>query len=291
MPSALLRTLQSWLPRRIRPAPELPDPLWQATVQQLPFLADLSSQDLRQLRTLCGQFLQEKEFHGAHGLVVTDDMALYIAAQACLPLLHIVGPNGEALGAPLKALDWYADFVGIVVQPGAALALRERTDQAGVVHRYQEALAGEAMAGGPIMLSWASVSDAPQMALSGGNIVIHEFAHKLDMHSKSAGQAPDGAPPLFKGFMGLPSDKQARTRWQTVMQTEYDRFREAVALAERFGGEQPWLDSYAAQHPAEFFAVTSEAYFVRRERFAQAFPALLELYDGFYRFRARSALE
>jgi hypothetical protein len=54
-------------------------------------------------------------------------------------------------------------------------------------------------------------------------------------------------------------------------------------MAERFGGEAPWLDDYAATHPAEFFAVTCEAYFVSRERFAQDFPALLPLYDGFFR--------
>ena len=55
-----------------------------------------------------------------------------------------------------------------------------------------------------------------------------------------------------------------------------------MALAERFGGEPPWLDAYATTHPAEFFAVTCEAYFVNRERFAQEFPALLPLYDGFF---------
>ena len=72
------------------------------------------------------------------------------------------------------------------------------------------------------------------------------------------------------------------------MQAAFDRFREAVSMAERFGGEVPWLDDYAAKDPAEFFAVTCEAYFVNRERFAQEFPELMPLYDGF--FRAGSAL-
>jgi Mlc titration factor MtfA (ptsG expression regulator) len=67
------------------------------------------------------------------------------------------------------------------------------------------------------------------------------------------------------------------------MQEAYTSFREAVAMAERFGGEAPWLDDYAATHPAEFFAVTCEAYFVSRERFAQEFPELLALYDGFFK--------
>ena len=67
------------------------------------------------------------------------------------------------------------------------------------------------------------------------------------------------------------------------MQPAFEGFREAVSMAERFGAEAPWLDSYAATNPAEFFAVTCEAYFVNRERFAAEFPALVMLYDGFFR--------
>lgn len=283
MRNALLRTLQSWLPRQIRPAPPIGARLWHDTLTRHPFLQALPAQQQSKLKALCGQFLQEKEFHGAHHLVVTDAMALAIAAQACLPLLHITSPAGKPLSDPLQALDWYDDFVGIVVQPGAALARRERTDGSGVVHQYHEALAGEAMDRGPVMLSWQAVAEAAQAAESGANVVIHEFVHKIDMRGMSAGQVPDGAPLLFKGFMGHTSDAQARQHWRTTMQAEYARFREAVSMAERFGGEPPWLDDYAAQDPAEFFAVTSEAYFVNRERFALEFPELLALYDGFFR--------
>jgi Mlc titration factor MtfA (ptsG expression regulator) len=67
------------------------------------------------------------------------------------------------------------------------------------------------------------------------------------------------------------------------MTQAYDHFRESVSMAERFGAERPWLDDYAATNPAEFFAVTCEAYFVSRLRFGQEFPALLTLYDGFFR--------
>ena len=64
--------------------------------------------------------------------------------------------------------------------------------------------------------------------------------------------------------------------------TTHARFTEAVSLAERFGGETPWLDDYAAHSPAEFFAVTCEAYFVSRERFGAEFPELVPLYDGLF---------
>jgi len=283
MVHTLLRSLQSWLPRSIRPTPPIDDALWRRTVKALPFLTELSPKERERLRTLCGHFLQEKEFHGAHGLRITDAMALSIAAQACLPLLHMGLPSGALAPDPLQVLDWYSDFVGIVVQPGAAVAQREVTDGVGVVHRYSEVLAGEAMDRGPVMLSWQDVARAAELAPEGKNVVIHEFVHKFDMHGIQRGQSPDGAPPLPQGFLGKPSAASAREHWRSVMQAAFSQFREAVAMAERFGGDAPWLDDYAATHPAEFFAVTSEAYFVSRERFAQDFADLLPLYDGFFR--------
>lgn len=282
MVHTLLRSLQSWLPRGIRPTPSIDEPLWRRTVGALPFLTALPPTERERLRILCGHFLQEKEFHGAHGLHITDAMALSIAAQACLPLLHMGLPSGELARDPLQVLDWYSDFVGIVVQPGAAVAQREVTDGVGVVHRYSEVLAGEAMDRGPVMLSWQEVASAAELAPEGKNVVIHEFVHKFDMHGIQRGQSPDGAPPLPRGFMGK-TGTAAREHWRSVMQATYSRFRETVAMAERFGGEAPWLDDYAATHPAEFFAVTCEAYFVSRERFAEEFPDLLPLYDGFFR--------
>ena len=274
---------QAWLPRRWRTPTPIPLPLWRKTLTQHRFLHSLSASEQARLRQLCTHFLAEKEFHGAHELVITDAIALAIAAQACLPLLHLGGVRHSPDGDALRALDWYEDFVGIVVQPGAAVAQREVTDGAGVVHRYREVLAGEAMDRGPIMLSWESVAQADGSAETGHNVVIHEFVHKMDMRGIELGQHPAGAPPLPPGFLGTRSEAEARARWQAVMKPSFESFCEAVSLAERFGGEAPWLDPYAATNPAEFFAVTCEAYFVNRERFATEFPALMPLYDGFFR--------
>ncbi len=278
-----MQTLQRWLPRRWRSEPQLPDGPWSAILESHPFLAELSEPDRTRLRQLSGHFLMEKEFHGAHGLVVTDPMALAIAAQACLPLLHIRPPSGRPASSPMDALTWYDDFVGIVVQPGAALARRRVADASGVVHHYDEVLAGEAMDRGPVMLSWQEVSQAADAAGTGSNVVIHEFVHKIDMRGMHAGGSPDGAPALVAGLWGTRNDAQAREHWRHTMAQAYDHFRESVSMAERFGAERPWLDDYAATHPAEFFAVTCEAYFVSRPRFGQEFPALLGLYDGFFR--------
>ena len=276
--------VQRWLPRKLRTPAAIPEPLWRHILMRHPFLAALSPGEQQRLRQLSVHFLMEKEFHGANGLEITDTMALTIAAQACLPLLHMGGVGSQGPGRdPLDALDWYGDFVGIVVQPGATVAQREVTDGSGVVHRYREVLSGEAMDRGSIMLSWQEVFNAPQAATHGSNVVIHEFVHKMDMHRMRPGDHPDGAPPLPQGFMGLNNPIAAREHWRETMQDAYDRFRETQVLAERFGGEKPWLDGYATQNPAEFFAVTCEAYFVSRERFSLEFPRLLNLYDGFFR--------
>lgn len=282
----LPRFVQAWLPRRWREPPPVPEHLWRQTLARHRFLYTLAPNEQQRLRHLCRHFLVEKEFHGAHGLAISDTIALAIAAQACLPLLHL-GGVGEPPGRdPLQALDWYSDFVGIVVQPGAAVAQREVTDAAGVVHRYREVLAGEAMDRGPIMLSWASVNQTDTDgggSASGHSVVIHEFVHKMDMRGIAMGQHPGGAPPLPRGFLGTHHEAEARARWQSAMQPAFEGFREAVTLAERFGAETPWLDGYGATNPAEFFAVTCEAYFVNRARFTAEFPALVVLYDGFFR--------
>ena len=236
----------------------IPEVLWLATLQRYPFLARRPAAELQRLRGLVSQFLKHKEFTGAHGLTVTDEMAVAIAAQACLPVLHL-------------GLGWYDDFTGIVVHSGAMLARRVTTDSAGVVHHYEEALLGEAMHGGPVTLSWQDVAASGNLAERGHNVVIHEFIHKIDMRDGVA----DGCPPL-------PSRK-AHAAWHDAMQAAYDAFCEQLAMAERFGGHPPWLDAYAATAPAEFFAVACEAYFVNRERFTQDFPALTALFDQFFR--------
>jgi Mlc titration factor MtfA (ptsG expression regulator) len=245
-----------WLRGR-RSAPELPDALWNATLARYPFLAERAGPHVDRLRALAAAFLARQEFHGAGGLAITDEIALAIAAQAVLPVLHL-------------GLAWYDDFVTVVVHPDEVVARRTTMDETGVVHDWAEVLAGEAMEGGPIMLNWRDVAQAGATAASGFNVVIHEFVHKIDLRDG----APDGCPPL--------ASRAARERWLAVLQAAYERFREQVTIAERFGGETPWLDAYGATAIDEFFAVACEAYFVNRERFTQEFPQLTELFDGFY---------
>lgn len=252
-----------WLRKR-RAARAIPDALWHPTLAAYPFLAQRPPAQQEQLRTLAAEFLQRKQFHGAGGFEITDEVALAIAAQAVLPVLQL-------------GLHWYDDFVGIVVHPDEVVAQRMVTDDTGVVHHYEEVLAGEAMEGGPVMLSWKDVAGAGASAQHGYNVVIHEFIHKIDLRDGM----PDGCPPL--------ASRQARETWLAALRAQYEAFREKVIIAERFGGEPPWLDAYGATAIDEFFAVACEAYFVNRPRFAQEFAPLVPLFDGFFRISGAAA--
>ena len=205
---------------------------------------------MRRLTTL---FLADKEFHGAQGLQITDEIAVAIAVQACLPVLHL-------------GLQWYSNFVGIVVHPDEVVAKRQVMDEDGVVHEYDEPLSGEAMVGGPVMLSWHDVQGAGETAEWGYNVVIHEFAHVLDM---SDGEA-DGVPPL--------PGRAARDAWCEVIDAEYAAFCDRVG-----NGVQTLLDPYGAQSVEEFFAVASEVFFVAAREFRAEHPALYRLFSDFYR--------
>ncbi|WP_028605761.1 zinc-dependent peptidase [Ottowia thiooxydans] len=276
---SLVRRLSRWA-RGIGAPPSVPDALWLTTLAHYPFLPQAYEPENARLRLLAAHFLDQKEFTGAHGLVVTDAMALAIAAQACLPLLRLGPPN-----RPEAALAWYDDFVGIVIQPDEVMARREVMDEAGVVHHYEEVITGEAMDHGPVMLSWPAVQEAGNTDGLGLSVVIHEFIHKMDMKGGEA----DGCPPLPPGFMGTHSARSARAAWFSVLEPAFLALRDQVSLAERFGQPMPWLDAYGATSIEEFFPVACEAYFVQRARFTEEWPALTRLFDALFHPREQLA--
>ncbi len=231
----------------------IPDDLWNLTVARYPFLSNRSADDLAGLRELATLFLAEKEFTGTQGLAITDEIAVAIAAQACLPILRL-------------GLDHYNSFVGIVVHPDEVVARREVMDEDGVVHHYDETVTGEAMEGGPVMLSWHDVATAGESAEWGYNVVIHEFAHVLDMGDGAA----DGIPPL--------PDRAARDAWAAVIDAEFNAFCELVDA-----GEDTLLDPYGAEGVDEFFAVASEVFFVAPGDLRLEHPALYDLFAGYYK--------
>ena len=239
----------SWRRTRTLERRPIPDALWKATLETFPFLVHRSPEDGIRLRELATLFLAQKEFSGAGGLEVTDDMAVAIAAQACVPILEL-------------GLDCYGGFVGIVVHPDVVMARREIVDEAGVVHRYTEELSGEAMEGGPLMLSWRDVAEGGSSAACGYNVVIHEFVHVLDMHA---------------GRIGMPA-RGPGADWSHRLAGEYDQFIERVDA-----GEDTLVDPYGAEAIEEFFAVAAEAFFVMPRELRDEEPALYELLVAYFR--------
>jgi Mlc titration factor MtfA (ptsG expression regulator) len=248
----------------------IPDALWKRTLVRYPFLQRKDEADRQELRRLTSLFLDRKEFSTAGGLRLTDAMAVAISAQACLPVLRL-------------GLDRYDGFVGIVVHPDAVVAKREVVDEDGVLHAYDEVLAGEAMEGGPVMLSWPDVRQGGRLSTStstgpdkgaevggdngrGYNVVIHEFAHVLDM-------AHGGA----NGMPALPADLP-RALWSGTMDQELHSLRARVEA-----GHDTVLDPYGAAGPEEFFAVASEAFFVTPAGMQTEHPALYGLFCRYYR--------
>jgi len=240
--------LSDWRRKRLLDRHRIDGALWQRAARGLGFVRALGPADEKRLKDLVILFLAQKQFEGAHGIKVSDAMRVSIAAQACLPILEL-------------GLDWYRGWTGIVVYPGDFRVRRAEMDENGVLHEWDDELAGEAMPGGPVVLSWDAAAHDPWM-----NVVIHEFAHKLDMLNG----APNGMPPLHAGM--------DRAAWAAAFTQAYEGFCDAL---ER--GKETWLDPYAAEHPSEFFAVVSEAFFRDPAEIRRRYPDVYDQLRLFYR--------
>ncbi len=240
-----------WRRRRILRRAEWTDAQWQRAFARLPLLARLDSQERARLRDLAVLFLHDKQLHGLGTVSLTPDMKLVIALQACLPILGL-------------DLSWYDGWRTVLVYPDDFAVEHEEVDDAGVVHRVRRHLAGEAWHDGPVILSWNDVRDAGR--LDGYNLVVHEFAHKLDMRNGRA----NGFPPLHKGMDGR--------AWAADFTAAFDDFR-----ARRLDRLPLPFDGYAAESPGEFFAVLSEVFFEQPAAIADHYPAVYRHLRDFYR--------
>ncbi len=243
--------LRAWRRKRLLQRAVLPQLQWRETVASLAVLRGLNKDELEQLRQLVLLFLYEKTLVGVQGLVLDDGMRMRIAAQACLPIL--------ALG-----LDYYRGFQTVLVYPGGFVARHEYQDEAGVVHVDTSALSGEAWEHGPVVLSWDE--GAAGQADAGANLVIHEFAHTLDMLTGAA----NGLPPLH--------DTMGVAQWAADFGAAYKDLNDRLAR-----NEDTPVDAYAAQDPAECFAVLSEAFFVAPLQLRDSYPAVYAQLRAFYR--------
>ena len=243
---------RNWRRRRLLHRTRLPESVWRSAQAAFPLLQRLSASQQQRLRDLAVLFLHEKSIEGARGFRLSDEMRLLLAMQACLPILGL-------------DLDWYAGWVSVIVYPDRFVPERQDTDEAGVVHANRRVLSGEAWLHGPVILSWSDIAGTRR--LDGDNVVIHEFAHKLDMRNG----AVNGMPPLHRDM--------SPAEWSRAFSAAYADFERRVQQGDELYGINP----YAAESPAEFFAVLSEAFFEIAQALRALYPEVYRQMSLFYR--------
>ena len=247
-------SLRAWRRQRILARHPVSSAQWQAVLQQLPILDGLNDAEQQRLRERAVLFLHHKHLSALPGVELDDDARLLLAVQAELPLLH------------LAELNWYQGFHEIVLYPDDFVSPQRHRDASGVVHEWDGEHSGEAWQQGPVILAW------PGVQASGGwdgyNLVIHELAHKLDMLNGDA----NGLPPLHNNMR--------IEDWAKAMQSAFDQLN---AELDANPDAETAIDPYAAEDPAEFFAVTSEYFFSAPDLLAEAFAAVYAQLALFYR--------
>ncbi|HWB79833.1 MAG TPA: M90 family metallopeptidase, partial [Nannocystaceae bacterium] len=228
-----------WLDERRRkrilehPFPEEWDRILARRVAHVAYLDEDERAHLRQLVQV---FVEEKSWEGLGGLEMTDEIRVTIAAEACLLILALE----HALYKQVESILVYPKTVVAPPQPQSFFSVARAPMATGMP------VLGQAMHRGPVVLVWDAVRRGSANAKDGHNVVIHEFAHKLDMLDGSA----DGVPPL--------ADDATYNRWIEVFTREYDAMQRAHDR-----GKRTWLGDYALTNGAEFFAVATEHFFER----------------------------
>jgi MtfA peptidase len=222
---------------------------WQQAFAAVPILQGFSPIDEARLTTLAQQFLARKTLTQL-GVELTPRQQAVLALQAALPILHL-------------GLDWYRGFHEVIIIPEPVTRRQEVQDEFGLVSEWEEENAGESWPQGPLVLAWSELQQDGDW--DGFNLVIHELSHKLDMLGGDA----DGAPPLPHGM-----DPR---QWTQAMQQAFDALNAQLAR-----DEVTDIDPYAAEHPAEFFAVCSECFFTDPLRLRAVYPAVYEQFERFY---------
>lgn len=233
-------------------AADLPDGWERLTAAVLAHWPGLDEAERARLGDLMAQLMYRKRWEAARGFELTDEIKMVIAAQAALLILGL-------------HVDDYRDVGSIIVHPTTMVLRGPRAGPAsGLVSDGPMPILGQAHGRrGPVLIAWDAVRADARHPARGHNVVIHEFAHKLDMLDNVV----DGTPPL--------PDRAARARWFEVCTAEYRLLR-----AGRAGH---LLRPYAGVNPGEFFAVATEVFFALPVEMEAEKPALYEVLRDFYR--------
>jgi len=247
----MFKFIRNWLNSSVIRKSTITQSTWDKAFSLMPLIHNLSLEDKSRLIELAILFLDKKQIQGAHGLGVTEDMQIKIALQACLPILKF-------------DIDEYTGWTLIIMYPSGFTTKQTIIDEYGIAHNVQSNLAGEAWLRGPVILAWDEVKNAG--VIDGHNLVIHEFAHKLDMQNGVA----NGYPPLH-------ADMSPR-QWANAFSAGYDDLKSKCDSNKNIG-----IDCYGASSPAEFFAVISEVFFERPNIIIQHYPAVYEELRKYYK--------
>ena len=189
--------------------------------------------------------MSQKEFVGVQGLILTNEMKLIIAAQACIPVLK-------------PELKFYSSFIQITVYPSDFWVKRNEIDEAGVVHLKKVLLSGKSWTRGPVILSWQDIKSDMKNDANGHNVIIHEFCHKIDMLNRGA----NGAPPI-------PANS-SEAEWNSIFNDAYTRL-----LKQLHSQHKTSINIYAAQSPIEFLAVSSEFFLLHLSTYSIIFAMFM----------------
>ena len=215
-------------------------------------LYSLLPDDLRkQLHGHINVFLEEKRFLGVGGQEITPEVAITIAGIACMLLLN-------------RESSYFPGFSSILVYPDTYEA--DQVDYDGVVQtRKRSRRAGESWHRGPVVLSWSNVLQGSVNTGDGYNVVLHEFAHKLDEENSGT----NGQPILHAAGH--------YREWAEVLGREYRSFADRVSRR-----KNKVIDEYGLTSPAEFFAVATESFFEKPMAMQRKLPNLYEQLKKFY---------
>ena len=202
-------------------------------------------------------FLYSKNYVGCNGLIITDEMRVVIAAEACLLILN-------------RPSTCYAALKWIYVYPSVFVAKQAQRNEYGIVSTKKRHLLGESWENGKVILAWDSVESGMADFSDGHNVVLHEFAHQLDQENGSA----NGAPLLYT--------KDSYRIWSKVFSDEFNALQHSLAT-----GHHSLIDSYGATNPAEFFAVVTEVFFERASSLQKSHPELFQLLYDYYQLDPR----
>ncbi len=219
----------------------------------MPYYSCLPDAQRAELEGHVNVFLDEKNFEGAGGVEVTEEMRVLIAAQACVLLLG-------------RATDYYHSLKSIIVYPDTFSTDYDSPLAGGLDKAGPRRTLGEWSPTGAMALSWDSVVDGARDPCDGNNVVFHEFAHQLDSEDGSM----DGAPEL--------ETRTRYTAWASVLGEEYLRLQRDLQF-----NIPTVIDGYGATNPREFFAVVTEAFFERPRDLQRMHPDLYERFADFYK--------